>query len=127
LIGIASRLQLLGELWYGQLVLCFVAQYMGAQELCYIRWLDTVEMRATLEGNRALTACERAGPFERYRWSTQPGSRRRGHPLSGSPPYGVVSCGKVRYRAPTCIIPSIVHTSNEPNPLFRLNTDMYLM
>jgi hypothetical protein len=114
-----------GELWYGQLVLCFVAQYMGAQELCYIRWLDTVEMRAKLEGDRALTAFELAGPFERYRWSTQPGSRRRGHPLAGGPHYGVVSCSRVRYRAP--LISSILHELDEVDPLFRLNTDMYLL
>ena len=29
------------KMWYGQLILCFVAQYMTPVELCYVRWLDS--------------------------------------------------------------------------------------
>ena len=65
-----------GELWYGQLILCFVAQYLGGEPLCYVRWLTTVRMRAAEEGNRPLTAAERAGPFEAFRWSKCPAGKR---------------------------------------------------
>jgi hypothetical protein len=111
-----------GVFWYGVLVLCFVAHYMQDEELCYVRWLDTVEMRARLE-RRQLTPSEQAEPFDAFRWSTQPGSRRIGHPRAGEPHYGVVSCSSVRYRVP--MIPSILDELGAADPLFRLNTDMY--
>ena len=31
-----------GTLWYGQLILCFIARYLGLEQLCYIRWLDSL-------------------------------------------------------------------------------------
>ena len=68
---------------------------------------------------------EKAGPFETFRWSTRPGSLRSGHPRANAPHYGVVRADAVRYRA--AIIPSIADDLSAENPLFRLNTDMYLL
>merc|ERR1712190_151917 len=111
-------------LWYGELVLCFEARYLGAEELCFIRWVEPARKRALVE-RRELTAVEKAGPFEAYRWSLRPGSRRTGHPRAGSPHYGVVSCCAVLYRAP--LIQSINDALDAPDPLFRLVTDMYML
>ena len=111
-----------GSWWYGELILSLEASYLGAEELCYVRWLDTVAMRARLE-QRTLTAQEAAGPFEAFRWSTSPGSRYHGHPRGGSAHYGVVSCSCVRYRVP--MQASILDEPGAADPLFRLNTDMY--
>ena len=89
-----------GQLWYayGQLMLCFVARYLGLEELCYVRWLTTAQMRA-MEEQRPMTERECAGPFDVYRWSKFPGSRRAGHPLAGSAHYGVVSAVAVSERS----------------------------
>ena len=111
-----------GSWWYGELILSLEASYLGAEELCYVRWLDTVAMRARVE-QRTLTAQEAAGPFEAFRWSTSPGSRYYGHPRGGSAHYGVVSCSCVRYRVP--MQASILDEPGAADPLFRLNTDMY--
>ena len=112
------------KMWYGQLILCFVAQYMSPVELCYVRWLDSLPDLAA-QRVRELTPLEKAGPFETFRWSTRPGSLRSGHPRANAPHYGVVRADAVRYRA--AIIPSIADDLSAENPLFRLNTDMYLL
>ena len=112
-----------GQLWYGQLVLCFVARYLGPEELCYVRWLTTAQMRAREEGQRPMTQRECAGPFDAYRWSKSPGSRRIGHPLAGSAHYGVVSASALRYRAP--MMASIVDPRGDTDPIYRNVTDMW--
>ena len=112
------------KMWYGQLILCFVAQYMSPVELCYVRWLDSLPDLAA-QRVRELTPLEKAGPFETFRWSTRPGSLRSGHPRANAPHYGVVRADAVGYRA--AIIPSIADDLSAENPLFRLNTDMYLL
>ena len=109
-------------MYYGLLVLVFTADYLGAEELCYVRYLETVQSRARVE-QRAPTKAELVGPFEAFRWESHPGSRRIGHPRAGTPKYGVVSLSRVRYRAP--IIASIADALDATDPLFRLNTDMY--
>ena len=105
--------------------LLFIARYLGPEQLCYIRWLDSLhELDAARI--RPLTPREAVGPFEAFRWSKRPGSRRhRGHPRANSPHYGVVSCEQVRYRA--AIIASLADALDAEDPLFRLNTDMYLL
>jgi hypothetical protein len=114
-----------GKLWYGQLILCFIARYLGPEQLCYIRWLDSLHDLDAAR-IRPLTPREAVGPFEAFRWSKRPGSRRhRGHPRANSPHYGVVSCEQVRYRA--AIIASLADALDAEDPLFRLNTDMYLL
>ena len=72
------------KMWYGQLILCFVAQYMSPVELCYVRWLDSLPDLAA-QRVRELTPLEKAGPFETFRWSTRPGSLRCGHPRANAP------------------------------------------
>ena len=63
--------------WYGELILCFGASYRppGAgvreQQLCYVRWLQTAAITAEVE-KRDLTASEKRGPFEVYRWGRRP-------------------------------------------------------
>ena len=111
-------------MWYGQLMLCFAARYLETEELCFVRWLEPVTVRAQVEG-RPLTAREIVGPFEAYRWSLRPGSRRFGHPPANSPHYGIVFCSRVRYRAP--MIQSVVDAVDAPDPLFRLVSDMFLL
>ena len=110
-----------GTLWYGQLILCFIARYLGLEQLCYIRWLDSLHDLDAAR-IRPLTPREAAGPFEAFRWSKRPGSRQRGHPRTNSPHYGVVSCERVRYRA--AIIASLADALDEEDPLFRLNMVM---
>ena len=110
--------------WYGQLILAFAARYLLREELCFVRWLDTAK-KVALRARRELTARETAGPFRIYRWSTFPGSRRTGHPAGGGPHYGVVACSSVLYRAP--LVASITDELNSADPLFRLNTDMYIL
>ena len=88
------------------------------------RWLDSLPDLAA-QRVRELTPLEKAGPFETFRWSTRPGSLRSGHPRANAPHYGVVRADAVRYRA--AIIPSIADDLSAENPLFRLNTDMYLL
>lgn len=104
--------------YYGQLVLCFAATYLGqTRELCYIRWLHTARAVAG-EQRRVLTAAESRGPFETYRWAIYPRGRE-GHPQRGGPWYGVVHTSKIMYR---------VHMvrSMHDSELFRLNTDVWL-
>ena len=72
-----------GVLWYGQLVLCFTARYLGETvELLYVQWFDTVRASARAF-NRALTEKELRGPFDAY--SVFPGSYFHGHPPTGAP------------------------------------------
>ena len=71
---------------------------------------------------RQPTAAEAAGPFEVYRWATHTGSFMTGHPRHSTPQYGVIDAGQVRYRAPIEVGPA--EARGEPNPLFRLVTDM---
>ena len=106
------------SLWYGKLILCFNAQYFGQEPLCYLRWLTTVQMRAA-EERRPLTRIEAAGPFEAFKWSKCPGSRRAGHPRAGMPHFGVVSLSQMLYRAP--LRASNIDALDEPDPLWRLN------
>ena len=114
-------------LWYGELILCFGASYRppGAgvreQQLCYVRWLQTAAITAEVE-KRDLTASEKRGPFEVYRWATSCGSYKDGHPLAGAPQYGVVDASQVRYRAPIFI--GLAEPRDAPNPIHRLVTDM---
>ena len=116
-----------GIVWYGELILCFSAAYRpGASRsndapLCLVRWLQPIAVVARVE-RRNLTAEEEAGPFEVYRWATHTGSYMIGHPRHSTPQYGVVDAGQVRYRAPIFVGPS--EAREEPNPLFRLVTDM---
>ena len=111
-----------GVLYYGQLVLCFNAQWLSQEALCYVRWLDTADMVAQ-RALRPVTHAETAGPFDAYRWSTFPGSNEVGHPAGGGVHYGVVRCSQVLYRAP--LIPSLADALDALDPLFRLNTDMW--
>lgn len=116
-----------GIVWYGELILCFSAAYRpGASRsndapLCLVRWLQPIAVVARVE-RRNLKAEEEAGPFEVYRWATHTGSYMIGHPRHSTPQYGVVDAGQVRYRAPIFVGPS--EAREEPNPLFRLVTDM---
>lgn len=134
-----------GVVWYGQLVLCFVAQYTTKLELCYVRWLDTAANVAS-HYQRSLAAAEQCGPFRSFRWSPHAGPQWvceqvnrgrgrgqapsrglgqwrqfRGHPAAGQPHYGVVFSDQVRYRAP--LDPSLHDALDSADPLYRLNTD----
>ena len=62
---------------------------------------------------------ETAGPFEAFKWSKCPGSRRVGHPRARAPHFGVVSWSQVLYRAP--LRASIIDALDEPDPLLRLH------
>ena len=84
-------------------------------------WLQTAAITAEVE-KRDLTASEKRGPFEVYRWATSCGSYKNGHPLSGAPQYGVVDASQVRYRAPIFI--GLAEPRDAPNPIHRLVTDM---
>ena len=66
-----------------------------------------------------------ARSFEKYRWSTFGGSTARGHPAALSPQYGVVLAEAILYRAP--IIASISDGLKAADPLFYLNTDVYIL
>ena len=50
-----------GSVWYGQLVLCFIAKYfMGrSQNLCYVRWLGTAEAVAEAQLRAGSSALKR--------------------------------------------------------------------
>ena len=72
-----------------------------------------------------MTARELAGPFETYRWSTFGGSGASGHPPALSVHYGVVLAEAIMYRAP--IVASISDGLQAADPLFRLNTDAYIL
>ena len=113
-----------GECWYAELVLCFVARYLQKQQFCYVRWLDT-PLAVARRAQRPVTARELAGPFETYRWSTFGGSGARGHPPALGAHYGVVLAEAVMYHAP--IVASISDGLNAADPLFRLNTDAYIL
>ena len=67
---------------------------------------------------RPLTPSEKRGPFEVYRWAIYPPGRA-GHPVRGSPWYGVVSVSSVMHRV------HMVESSHETR-LRRLNTDVWL-
>jgi hypothetical protein len=114
-------------LWYGELILCFSASYrppaggVRDQQLCLVRWLQTVAVVTQVE-QRALTAAEASGPFDAYRWSTHTGSYHSGHPAHSTPHYGVVDVSQVRYRAP--IFVGLAEPRDAPNPIYRLVTDM---
>ena len=72
--------------WYGQLVLCFVAVYLGQKaEFCYVRWLGRVQKVAQAAGH-SLDPADTRFPFNTYRWDLHPGMRGfRGHPKAGEP------------------------------------------
>ena len=115
-----------GEVYYGQLILCFAATYRASvrttgDPMCLVRWLTTAAVVARVEG-RTLNDSETRGPYDAFYWSTQTGSFNRGHPRAGSAHYGVVDAGQVRYRAPMYTGPAT--SPNDPNPIFRLVTDM---
>ena len=126
-------------IWYGQLVLCFEALYLGRwRQLCYVRWLDrpspVVQTIAATTGPRGrprpASAAEyaylremRSAPFAAYRWSRATGSTRSGHPAAGDAHYGVISAEHVLYRVP--MVPLFRHTTTETDPTFFLNTDMW--
>ena len=104
--------------YYGQLLLCFTATYLGdTVHLCYVRWLHTASDVARA-ARRPVSAAETRGPFDAYRWATYP-KGRHGHPKKGGPWYGVVNACDVMYR---------VHMvrSLDDESLFRLNTDIWL-
>ena len=112
-------------MWYGELILCFTAAYRpGVRRndltLCFVRWLDTVAVVARVE-RRSLTAAEQAGPFDAFRWATNTGSYKRGHPRHGTH-YGIVSTDQLKYRAP--IFPGPSESVDAADPLLRLITDM---
>ena len=86
-----------------------------------MRWLQTAEITAKVE-KRALTASEKTGPFDVYRWSTTTGSYCKGHPAHSMPHYGVVDVSQMRYRAPIFVGPA--ERQDAPNPTYRLVTDM---
>ena len=110
-----------GSLWYGQLILCFTAQYLGQTiELLYVRWFDTVHASARAF-NRALTDKEKRGPFKAYRWSVFPGSRFAGHPPTGAPHFGIIDVSSVMYAAP--MVRSLEDAHDAADPLYRVNTD----
>jgi len=115
--------------YYGRLVLCFELTYRGQRrQLCYVRWLDTVEEIVKIEGTpahpRPLTPDEQRGPFQAFYWSPHPGGYGyAGHPKRGEPHYGVVEAWQVLWSAAN-MLPSIT-TYQSSNPLFRLNTDMW--
>ena len=114
-----------GALWYGQLVLCFTALYLGETvELLYVRWFDTVRASARAF-NRALTEKELRGPFEAYRFSVFPGSYFHGHPPTGAPHFGLVDVSSVLYAAP--MVRSLEDAHDAADPLYRLNTDAWEM
>ena len=114
-----------GSLWYGQLILCFTAQYLGQTiELLYVRWFDTVQASARAF-NRALTEKENRGPFKAYRWSVFPGSRFAGHPPTGAQHFGVIDVSSVMYAAP--MVRSLEDAHDAADPLYRLNTDAWEM
>jgi len=71
----------LDPVWYGQLVLCFVAVYLGQKAgFCYVRWLGRVQKVAQAAG-RSLDPADTRFPFNTYRWDLHPGMRGfRGHP-----------------------------------------------
>ena len=113
-----------GSMWFGQLLLCYSAKYLAKrQQLCYIRWLGTAKAVAEAAG-RELTDDESRGPFEAYRWNLHPGGGRfTGHPLIGSAHYGIVDVSRVMFVAP--MIPALLNSINDEDPLFRLNIDMW--
>ena len=114
-------------LWYGELILCFRASYrppaggVRDQELCFVRWLQSVEVVAQVE-RRALTAYEALSPFEVYYWATHTGSYHMGHPRHSTPQYGVVNVSQVRYRAPIFVGPA--ESEDAASPTFQLVSDM---
>ena len=123
-----------GSVWYGQLLLCFIASYLGAKiELVYLRWLDTTAMVAA-HHQRPVSPDEVLGPFETFRWAVFAGPQwvrdghpprwrqYRGHPAAGKPHYGVVRADQIRYRAPMLV--TLHEKPSAPDPLFRLNSDM---
>ena len=114
-----------GALWYGQLILCFTAEYLGTTiELLYVRWFDTVRAAARAF-NRALTETELRGPFAAYRFSVFPGSYYIGHPPTGAPNFGIVDVSSVLYAVP--MVRSLEDAHDAADPLYRLNTDAWEM
>ena len=114
-----------GVLWYGQLVLCFTARYLGETvELLYVQWFDTVRASARAF-NRALTEKELRGPFDAYRFSVFPGSYFHGHPPTGAPHFGLVDVSSVLYAVP--MVRSLEDAHDAADPLYRLNTDAWEM
>jgi hypothetical protein len=116
------------EPWYGELILCFGASYRPTSlrardlQLCLVRWLRTSSDAARGAG-RPMTASEKAGPFETFRWSTCWGSYRTGHPLAREPHYGVVRAETILYRAPIYLGPA--EDPADDDPVWRLVTDMF--
>ena len=107
-----------GTEYYGQLMLCFTAKYLGGTlELCFVRWLEKAKSMAREAGVPA-TAEEARGPFTSYRWARYPRGGGRGHPTPGEPWCGVVDVSSIRYRAH---MPRSLHDDG----LFRLNTDAW--
>ena len=112
------------EPWYGQLLLCFQAVYLGRKiQLCYLRWLGTVASVAVAAG-RELDPLDTRYPFPTYRWDLHPGMGHfRGHPRAGAPHYGVVTAESVMHVAP--IVPSPADPLDSVDPLFILARDMW--
>ena len=101
------------------MVFCFEMTYVQKKySMCYVRWLVSAGRLG------CMTANEARGPFAAYRWECHPGSRRWGHPVAGTPHYGVINADSVLYTAP--MIASLA-TYSDAHPLFRLNTDMWDM
>ena len=109
---------------YGQLVLCFRARYLGEDlQLCYLRWLHTVEAVAAFS-RREVSPEEKRGPFKTFRWNPHPGGGRfTGHPACGAAHYGIVDITQVMYTAP--MLSGVAEQLDATDPLFRLNTDMW--
>ena len=114
----------LDPVWYGQLVLCFVAVYLGQKaEFCYVRWLGRVQKVAQAAG-RSLDPADTRFPFNTYRWDLHPGMRGfRGHPKAGEPHYGVVTAETIMHVAP--IVPAASEPLDSVDPLFVLASDMW--
>ena len=124
--------------WYGELVFCFTAQYLGRTlQLCLVRWLDDAAavssrvVAATPEVRRgAVQAAERTrmlellnAPFRAYRWEVALGSTAARHPAAGTPHYGVVGASQIVYRTP--MVRAALSSCHDDDPTFFLNTDMW--
>ena len=60
----------LDPVWYGQLVLCFVAVYLGQKaEFCYVRWLGRVQKVAQAAGH-SLDPADTRFPFTTHTGGT---------------------------------------------------------